>query len=370
MNTRFLYGLIFSGFLIAGFFLFGYVMPHQTNPKIPYVHEVLGISTQKAVVTPTAIPLKPVPNSYSLPQSNFISQSFNNCGPASLSMVMSMFGKSVSQDELASKMRPFNNPYGGVDDKSVFAEEFVVSAREYGFESLERPNGNTELLKKFVSNDIPVVVRTMLNDYEDIGHFRIVRGYDDSRGVLIQDDSYQGPGLEYSYEEFDKLWQPFNYGYILVYPKEKQGIVNRILGEEKDSKVAYQNSIGRAEKELQQNPNAVYPKFNLSTANFYLGNYQKAAEYYEQAQYQLPPRMFWYQTEPIENYLALKQYDRVISLSDQTIQSGNQAYSEMYYFKGKAYLEQGNKDAARQEFQNAVYYNSNFAKAKEELEKL
>lgn len=368
MHTRFFFGIFFAVFLVAGFLLFGR-FGNSINQVKQTVQKVSGVK-ELVSETPTPVALKQIPTSYFLPQSNFISQTYNNCGPASLSMVMSMLGKSVSQDELASKMRPFNNPYGGVDDKSIFAEEFVKYAQEYGFESLERPNGDTEILKQFVVNDIPVVVRTMLNDHEDIGHFRIVRGYDDNRGVLIQDDSYQGPGLEYSYEEFDKLWQPFNYGYILVYPPAKQDIVDRILGEEKDPKVAYQNSISRAEQELQQNPGSIYSTFNLSTANFYLGNYQKSAEYYESVAGQLPPRMFWYQTEPIENYLALKNYNQVIELSDQTLQSGNQAYSELYFFKGKAYLEQGNKDAARQEFENAVYYNSNFSKAKDELAKL
>lgn len=366
MFTRFLFGMIFAAFLIGGFILFG-----QFGNSFLEVKQTIQKVTGVTLETPTpTVALKQIPQSYSLPQSNFVSQTFNNCGPASLSMVMSMFGKSVSQDELASKMRPFNNPYGGVDDKSIFAEEFVKYAQEYGFESLERPNGDTEMLKQFVANDIPVVVRTWLNDYEDIGHFRIVRGYDDSRGILIQDDSYQGPNLEYTYEEFDKLWQPFNYGYILVYPKEKQEIVDAILGGEKDPKVAYQNSINRAEQELQQNPGSIYSTFNLSTANFYLGNYQKSAEYYESVAGQLPPRMSWYQTEPIENYLALKQYDTVIDLSDRTLQSGNQAYSELYYFKGKVYLDQGDREAARREFEQAVYYNQNFTAAKDELAKL
>lgn len=369
MGSRFLFGFIFSAFLVLGFFVFGSQNnPHSDISSAP-VHKVLGITIQNEV-SPTHIPLKPVPSVYSLPQSEFVSQTYNNCGPATLSMVLSMFGKHVSQDELASKMRPFNNPYGGEDDKSVFADEFVRYAKQYGFEAVERPNGNRETLKKFVANGIPVVVRTMLNDHEDIGHFRIVRGYDDKQGVLIQDDSYQGPGLEYSYDSFDQLWQPFNYGYIVVYPAGKQQIVDQILGGEKDSVVAYQHSIERAEHELAENPNSVYSTFNIATAYFYLGDYQKSKEAYEKVAGQLPPRMFWYQTEPIQNYLALTDYDRVIELSDQTLESGNAAYSEMYFYKAQAYEGEGNTDLAKQELQRALYYNQNYLAAQKELSRL
>lgn len=51
-------------------------------------------------------------------------------------MALSMFGTQASQEELAAAMRPFNNPEGGVDDKSIFAEEFVTHAKVYGLEGI------------------------------------------------------------------------------------------------------------------------------------------------------------------------------------------------------------------------------------------
>ncbi len=93
---------------------------------------------------PTATPavsFKTPPATYVIPSASHVGQTFNNCGPASLSMIMSYFGKNVTQDELREQMRPFNNPAGGVDDKSVFASEFVVHAKKYGLESIALPNG-------------------------------------------------------------------------------------------------------------------------------------------------------------------------------------------------------------------------------------
>jgi hypothetical protein len=37
-------------------------------------------------------------------------QTFNNCGPATLSMILSWYGESVSQKELGNKMRPYQHP--------------------------------------------------------------------------------------------------------------------------------------------------------------------------------------------------------------------------------------------------------------------
>ncbi len=328
-----------------------------------------GTARTTSTETPTiaSVQIETPPDSYTLPQSRFVSQSFNNCGPASLSMVMSMFGTYIDQETLADRMRPFRNPQGGIDDKSIFAAEFVTYAKEYGFNALERPNGDIELLKKLVANDIPVVVRTWLNLDEDIGHFRIVRGYNETNKTLLQDDSYQGPNLTYSYDDFLAMWQPFNYGYILVYPPEKQEVVEAILGEDLDAATAYRKSIQRAEKELTENPQAFYPHFNIATANYYLGEYQQAIDHYEKALPNLPARMLWYQLEPIQAYQKLGEDDVVFRLTDRILTNGNRAYSELYQMRGEIYRKQGNTDAAREEFEKAVYYNKNFQPAKDAL---
>lgn len=311
------------------------------------------------------------PVSYEIPSASYVGQTFNNCGPASLSMAMSYFGVNVTQDELREQMRPYNNPAGGVDDKSVFAPEFIEYAEKYGLQGIARPNGTPELLKKLIANDIPVVLRTWLHPDEDIGHFRVVRGYDDARGVFIQDDSYEGRNLTYSYDMFEEMWKPFNYGYILIYPKEKEPVVQAVLGEEMDEGKAYINAKERAEKGVAANPDSAYDLFNLSTSYFHLGDAQKSVEFYEKAQNAvLPARMLWYQYEPLEAYLQVGDYERVFSLTDWIITNNNTAFSEMYILRGKAYQGQGNMHAARSEFEKAVYYNKNLTIAQQALSSL
>lgn len=357
-----LIGLLLADYAPNNLPLFGWFDNQRIEVKNPLVRTSKG--TPSVTPTPTISVVKP-PTTYVIPSSGHVAQTFNNCGPATLSMVMSYFGKQVSQDVLREEMRPFNNPQGGVDDKSIFANEFVTHAQKNGFEALHRPNGDINLLKKLIANDIPVVLRTWLHPDEDMGHFRVVRGYDDSRNVLIQDDSYEGKDLEYSYDTFLSMWQPFNYGYIVVYPKEKAPVVEALLGKEIDEKVAYQNSIQRADREIESG--STLARFNKSTAYYHLGEYAKSIQEYENVRDQLGYRTLWYQVEPFEAYLEVGQYDTVIDLATTVINSGNTAFSELYYFRGKAYLAKDLRDQAKLEFESAVYYNKNYQVARDAL---
>lgn len=364
-NFRFFAVLILVLLLgAAGFVLY------QRDTSIDKAQTVEPIPTFSSTISkPTPTPIA-LPDSYYISQGTFVGQTFNNCGPASLSITMSILGKNVSQGELASTMRPFNNPRGGVDDKSIFAHEFVAEAERQGFNSLQRPGGTVQMIKQFVSNDIPVVVRTWLNDHEDIGHFRVVTGYDSAAGTFTYQDSYYGPNQVQTEDVFHALWQPFNYGYILVYPEEKQGIVEQIIGEGINEQTAYKNAIKRSEQELSQNPNDAFAMYNLATANYYLDNYNKTIVNYEESLSGIPPRMLWYQPEPIYAYQKTKQFDKAIELADRILNNGNLAYSELYQVKGEIYMEQGNTDAAREMFEKAVFYNASFQPAKDALEKL
>lgn len=297
-------------------------------------------------------------------------QTFNNCGPATLSMILSWYGKDVSQKELSNKMRPYQHPRGDNDDKTIFTSEFVYWAKNYGFESLERVNGDIDLLKTFTTNGIPVVVKTWLKVNDDIGHFRIVRGFDENKKTIIQDDSYHGPNKRISYFDFLSMWQPFNYNYIIVYPDEQKDLVEAIIGKEVDESVAWTNALKRSQKESELDPENVYPWFNMSSADYHLGEYQRSVEAFETVENSLPRRMLWYQIEPIRAYKALGNYQRVFQITDNIINNGNRAFSELYQIRGEVYLSQGDKQKAREQFETAILYNINFVLAKESLEKL
>ncbi len=313
---------------------------------------------------PTPPPSKILENNY------HIFQSFNNCGPAALSMALSYFDIQKSQQELGQALRPYQNPQGDNDDKSVTLEELAQEAEKYGLIAYHRPNGNIALIKKFIAADIPVVTRTWLKEHEDIGHYRIVKGYDDNTQELIQDDSLQGKNLRYSYKTFNDLWQKYNYEFLVLVPKEKQKEAESILGEIADPKIAWEKAVKDIEKTLETNPDDIYALFNLSVALYHTGDYQKSVEAYEQVADRLPKRTLWYQIEPIQAYFALGNYEKVFSLTDAILENQNRAFSEIYLLRGEIYKKQGNLNAAKREFEKAVLYNKNLLEAQNALSSL
>jgi len=301
------------------------------------------------------------PGNYALLKNNFhVYQTFNNCGPATLSMALSWYGVNAPQNELASKMRPYQHPKGDNDDKTIFTFEFVDWAKEYGVEAVGRVNGDIDLIKRFISNGFPVVVKTWLKQGEDIGHFRYVTGYDEVKQIIYFDDSYDGPNEKMKYYDFLSLWQPFNYSYIVLYQKSSEPVVEKIIGQDWDEKMSYQNALIRAEKESEKDPTNIYPLFNISTTSYNLGNYERSVDVFEKVQERLPRRMLWYQIEPIRAYFELKKYDNVFEITDKILENGNRAFSELYMIRGEIYLAQGLEEKAEEQFELAIKYNENF----------
>ena len=211
------------------------------------------------------------------------------------------------------------------------------------------------------NNGIPVVVKTWLKVDEDIGHFRIVRGFDEEKKLIIQDDSYQGPNKRIAYYDFLSMWQPFNFGYIVIYKEEQEALVEAIIGLEMDEAVAWDNARQRAEQEHGLDPQNIYPLFNLSVADQHLGHNEESVKAFEQVETRLPRRMLWYQIEPILAYQKLGDDDRVFAITDNILNGGNRAFSELYQIRGEIYRQKGEEEKAKQEFDLSLFYNKNLA---------
>lgn len=325
------------------------------------------------VTSPTPSPqirLATPPSQKLLPNNYHIFQTFNNCGPAALSMALSYYDINVSQQTLGQELRPYQVPGGNNDDKSVTLEELAEKAKDYGLVSYHRPNGTVELIKLFIAYDIPIVARTLTKPTEDIGHYRIVKGYDEVAKQIIQDDSLQAKNLRFSYEDIDMLWQQFNYEYLVLVPPEKQIVAETILGEDLDPKTAWKKATQNAQKKLAINPEDMYAHFNLSVGLYNSGDFQRSVAEFEKVEHQLPFRTLWYQIEPILAYYELGDYERVFDITNRVLNNHNHAFSELYLLRGEIFLKQGNREAARNEFEKAVLYNQNLKAAQEAVEKI
>ncbi|MEK9175530.1 MAG: C39 family peptidase, partial [Patescibacteria group bacterium] len=253
--------------LIAIFGIYTFVLfNNQTNKNEQFSQSSIDIKHKKPI------------NQKILQNDYHVFQSFNNCAPAALSMLLSYFDIHKNQEELADELRPFHNRTGINDDKSTTPDELAEKAKEYGLIPYYRVNGSIELLKQFIDNDIPILMRTLLSIDKEFPHYRVIKGYDDNSKEIIQDDSYEGKNLRFLYDDYLKLWQEFNYEYLVLVRPEQQTTVKTILGKEFDSRVAWSNAKQRAIEELTTNPNDIRARFNLSISLYELGEYKLGVE--------------------------------------------------------------------------------------------
>jgi tetratricopeptide (TPR) repeat protein len=320
------------------------------------------IEAIKATVTPSSLP-----GAFLIRNNYHIFQSFNNCGPASLSMLLSYYGKKVGQDELGQALRPFQNSQGDNDDKSVTFAELAKVAEEYNLITYHRPNGSIRMLKALIAEGLPVLTRTWLERNENIGHYRVVKGYNNERQIVIQDDSLQGANLKYSYSDFNDLWEKFSYEYLVLVPHEKDETVRKILADEVNPKVAWRKTAERLENQLKVEPENQIVRFNYSIALYHLQKFEQSVDEFEKIESALPFRTLWYQIEPIQAYYELGNFSKVFEITDNIINNQNRAFAELYYLRGKVYKKLGESNAAKTEFEKAVYYNINYKEAKDEL---
>ncbi len=169
-------------------------------------------------------------------------QTWNNCGPASVVMALSTIGVDASQEEARLALRG-EDIRRGMPSRNV--DPWLRS--KYGLRAIARTNGTQDQLKRFVASGIPVVVTQWLEDPPSrIAHYRIVRGYDDARGVFYVNDPVRGPNLALSYDWFEENWKVFAYRYLVVYRTADEARVKNLVGEDWDEATMRERLYERA----------------------------------------------------------------------------------------------------------------------------
>jgi tetratricopeptide (TPR) repeat protein len=285
----------------------------------------------------------------------------NNCGPATVAMQLSAFGRRETQSQIQPYLRPDK------DDRNTSPNEMAAYAQTLGFRSRLIVGGTIPLLKELVANGMPPVVETWFIPHvnDEMGHYRLLIGYEDD--TLIFFDSYNGPNIRIKEAEFDALWKVFNRTAIVVWTRPQNDLAQNILEWYMDDRAMYENAMRVARNEVTANNQDKYAWFNLGTNLVAIGDTANAVKAYNSARrLNLPWRMLWYQFGPYQAYFAEKQYDEVIRLANATLSIVNNL-EESYYWRGRAYAGLGNVDQARRDFNTALRLNSNFVAAKEAL---
>ncbi|MFI5267090.1 MAG: C39 family peptidase [Chloroflexota bacterium] len=241
----------------------------------------------QAAPAPQAAAIPPAKRIGPLP---FISQTLNNCGPASIAEVLGYFGTQRSQAQVASVLRPDLPAYG----MSLYGVPFY--AESVGMKAVGGVSGSDELVRAFVANDIPVIVSDQVSPTDPTRHFRPIDGYNDQAGYFIGSDPYLGANHQISYVDFDDIWRISANRWVVLYPPVKQGLVDSILGRYGNRGQAVQAGLQRAEQRAGQQPKLPWSWLELADMQIDSGNLKDAGPNIQKGiQLGLPFEAHWLQ---------------------------------------------------------------------------
>jgi len=115
-----------------------------------------------------------------------------------------------------------------------------------GLDVLLGTAGTADVIKELLRAGFPVIVNQTVSDVDLEFHYRPLEGFDDERGVFISSDPLIGPEHPISYAEFERVWGYTGHRFIVVYPPDKNDLLNAALNAGKWD-AAYVESGGQAQ---------------------------------------------------------------------------------------------------------------------------
>lgn len=321
--------------------------PSATVAGPPSMPPTLG-PTAPTSASPTPSP-PPRPQSAELGSVRHAYQTWNNCGPATVSMALSAIGLDEGQARAAVRLKP--NP----DDKNVSPDELARYAQERGAVTALRVGGRIEVLEALVAAGIPTIVETWFepDPGDEMGHYRLLMGYDAAARTLRMADSYEGPNIVESYDAFDRDWRVFNRTYLALLPASRAAEV--VLAGPEGAAMWF-DAAATAAEEIERAPDA-FGWFNLGTSLQATGDAGGAANAFDRARaIGLPWRMLWYQFGPFEAYGAAGRWSDVEALATANLANAPDL-EESVYWLGRAQEATGDVDGARSSWRRAIELN-------------
>lgn len=351
-------------------------MAPTSTPTLP----VGPTGTPLPSATPTLIPT-PIPESITLNGIRHEYQKFNNCAPASLSMVLSYWG--WEGDQIGA--RAYLRPNFEIDDKNVNAFEVVDFVEtQTDLDAVWRVGGDLQLLKRLLAAGFPVLIEKGLEPHvkDWMGHYQVVSGYNDAKGKFLVYDSYEGPPEAYgiTYESM-QFWRHFDFVYVVIFPPERAAEVQSILGPNSDPQANFQLAAELALQETStlSGREQFFAWFNRGTNLVYLQDYAGAAQAYDTAfaiyatlsENERPWRLLWYQDGPYAAYYYTGRYQDVLNLAKTTLGSVDKpVLEETYYWRGMAKAALGDKEGAIEDLNRAFALNPKSTPAGDALQRL
>jgi tetratricopeptide (TPR) repeat protein len=341
--------------------------PFATFTPVPPTATLVAADTP---VPPTAT-LVPLPAQASLTSPAYERQGINNCGPATLSMTLHMYGWEGGQDDIAGFIKPLPQ------DRNVNPDELAwyVNNQAGWLRAQVRVAGDLQLLKSLLAANYPVIIEeasTLLPEdangpRDDLwdAHYLLVNGYDDETGMFTAQDPLRGPDKKIAYDTLMKDWKPFNYLYILIYLPQDEAEVQSILGDDWNADQNRQRALEIAQQQTTADAKDAFAWFNLGANLVYFDRYAEAAQAFDQAfTIGLPQRMTRYQFWPFSAYFNADRIDYLLELTENTYKPINGNYSEeALLWHGYGLLRKGDATGAFADWNKALKVHPNYCDA-------
>jgi len=344
------------------------VAPSPTAPTQQDARRAAALPQATATPMPIATPAPtatPLPAAVQLGSSRHEAQGWNNCGPATLAMALHYYGIDDDQYAIAAMLKPDKN------DKNVSPEELARYATSLGgMQAVTGYGTDIEVLKLLLSNGYPVIVETWFipEPGDEMGHYRLLSGYDDGAQQFTAQDAYHGPDQAMDYRQFDRMWKVFNRVYVVVIEAGRVNGLRALLGQRIDPWQMHTAALDVALSDVATDVEDRYAWFNAGTNYLALGRPAEAAAAYDRARMlNLPWRVLWYQFGPFEAYLQVGRYQDTIELANANLKNARNL-EESYYYRALARRALGDEAGARADLEIALRYNPNDTRAAEALD--
>ncbi|MBI5945651.1 MAG: C39 family peptidase [Chloroflexi bacterium] len=339
-------------------------LPVTAQPTTNVHTPTLAANTPPTVTATATLP--PLPAQASIASPEYEKQTPNNCGPATLSMALHMYGWEGNQANISDLIKPVTG------DRNVNPEELRYYVRtQAGWLNLEyRVGGSIDLLKRLIAANYPVIVEsvTSLDPNDALGptddlwaaHYLLLTGYDDSTQTFTIQDSYHGADLKITYSKLEEEWKPFNNLYLVMYFPEFEEEMKTLLASNWDPDLNRQNALTASQADSAKNPTDAFAWFNLGSNLVYFDRYDEAALAYDKArEIGLPLRMFRYQFGPFLAYFHSGRNEDLLVLTDYA-RGVTEMSEEAWLWYGFGLYRDGDNAGALKAWQKAANINPNF----------
>lgn len=339
-------------------------LPVTSQPATPTIIQTPTLVAE--IVSTATATLAPLPTQFSIPSPAYEKQTANNCGPATLSMALHIYGWDGNQKDISDLIKPVTG------DRNVNPEELRYYVRtQAGWLNLEyRVGGSIDQLKRLIAANYPVMVEsvTSLDPNDALGptddlwaaHYLLLTGYDDNTQTFTIQDSYHGADLKIAYSKLEEEWKPFNNLYIVMYFPEFEEEMKTLLASNWDPNLNRQNALVASQADSAANPTDAFAWFNLGSNLVYFDRYEEAALAYDKArEIGLPLRMFRYQFGPFLSYFHSGRNEDLLVLTDYA-RSVTEMSEETWLWYGYGLYRNGDNEGALKAWQKADSINPKF----------